>query len=232
VLKKLVLFPPGLDALYRRMMQQISASDGAKMYRHVLASMAVVYRPISVHELAVLVEQLKDLDDLASVREIVGFCRSFLTLQEDTVYFVHQSAKDFLFAKASNEVFPNSAEEVHQAIFSTSLTHLSTTLQRDIYNLKAPGSAVENVKPPQPDPLVASRYPCIYWIDHLHDSIPKSTVKRITDFLITAVYDFLREKYLYWLEGLSLCESVGTGVVSMKKLWSLVQVKHLGTACL
>jgi hypothetical protein len=232
VLKKLALFPPGLDALYGRMMQQISTSDDAEMYRQVLASMAVMYRPVSVPELAVLVEQLEDLDELASVREIIGFCRSFLTLQEDTVYFVHQSAKDFLFAKASHEVFPNGAEEVHRAIFSTSLAHLSTTLQRDMYSLKAPGSAIEKVKPPYPDPLVASRYPCIYWVDHLHDSTPQSSANKITDFPVTAVYDFLREKYLYWLEGLSLCKNFGTGVVSMTKLWSQLQVQHLETAYL
>jgi hypothetical protein len=38
------------------------------------------------------------------------------------------------------------------------------------------------------------------------------------------VNDFLRKKYLYWLEGLSLCKSVGKGVVLMEKLWSLMQV--------
>jgi hypothetical protein len=216
--------------LYRRMIQQMSESDDADICRCVLASTAVLYRPVTIRELVALVEQLEDVG--SDVREIINLCGSFLTMREDTVYFVHQSAKDFLLAKASHEVFPNGAEDVHRAIFSTSLAHLSRTLHRDMYSLKAIGSAVENVKPPHPDPLAASRYPCIYWIDHLHDSIPKSSVNRITDLQVTAVYNFLREEYLYWLEGLSLCRSLGTGVVSMTKLWLLVQVQHLETTCL
>ena len=107
-------------------------------------------------------EQLEDLDDLESVREIIGFCGSFLTLREDTVYFVHQSAKDFLFAKAYNKAFLDGIEDVHRAIFSRSLAILSRTLCRDMYSLEALGFPVENVKPPDPDPLAALRYPCVY----------------------------------------------------------------------
>jgi hypothetical protein len=43
---------------------------------------------------------------------------------------------------------------------------------------------------------------------------------------------FIKEKYLYWLEGLSLCKSIGKGVVSMAKLHSLVQVWHAQTTYL
>jgi hypothetical protein len=231
VLRKLAVFPPGLDDLYKRMMQQMSESDDANICRCVLASIAVLYRPVTIRELLALVEQLEDVSN--DVQEVIDLCGSFLTVREDTVYFVHQSAKDFLFAKASNEVFPNGTEEIHRAIFSTSLAHLSSMLQRDMYSLKASGSAIETVKPPHPDPLVASRYPCIYWIDHLHDSKPRSCANSVSDLQLTGVInEFLREKYLYWVEGLSLCQSVGKGVISMTKLWSLVQVSFLAYACL
>jgi hypothetical protein len=222
VLKKLAVFPPGLDDLYKRMMQQMSESDDADTCRCVLASTVVLYRPVTIRELVELVEQLKDVS--SDVREIIDLCGSFLTVREDTVYFVHQSAKDFLFEKASHEVFPNGAEDVHRGIFLTSLAHLSTMLHRDMYSLKSLGSAIENVKPPHADPLAASRYPCFYWIDHLHDSKPESWANSVADLPMRAVYNFLREKYLYWLEALSLCHSVGKGVVSMEKLWSRVQV--------
>jgi hypothetical protein len=222
VLKKLAVFPPGLNDLYKRMMQQMSESDDADTCRCVLASTAVLYRPVTVHELVTLIKQLKDISN--DVREIIDLCGSFLTVREDTVYFVHQSAKDFLFAKASHEIFPNGAEDIHQAVFSTSLAHLSSMLHRDMYNLKAPGSAVENVKLSHLDPLAASRYPCVYWIDHLHDSKPTSWTNSVADLQMRAVHNFLREKYLYWLESLSLCRSLGTGVVSITKLWLLLQV--------
>jgi hypothetical protein len=233
VLKKLALFPPGLDSLYKRMMDQISESDGAEICLQVLASTAILYRPVAVPELVALVEQLEDLDDLESVREIIGFCGSFLTLREDTVYFVHQSAKDFLFAKAYGEAFPAGSEAVHRTIFSRSLAILSRTLHRDMYSLETPGYPIENVNLPEVDPLVVSRYPCIYWIDHLCDSEPKSLASSIGSLQAADVVDkFLRKKYPYWLEGLSLCKSVGKGVVLMEKLWLLVQVCRKRSTCL
>jgi hypothetical protein len=229
VLKKLALFPAGLDALYKRMMQQMSESDDAKICRCILASTAILYRPVTISELVALVEQLEDVSD--DVREIISLCGSFLTLREDTVYFVHQSAKDFLFAKAYDEAFPDGSEAVHQAIFLRSLAILSKTLHRDMYSLEAPGYPLKNVKLPRKDPLAVSRYPCVYWIDHLYES--KAFISSVGGLQAAHVVNgFLRKKYLYWLEGLSLCKSLGRGIVSITRLCSLVQVPHPETAYL
>ncbi|CAN9280394.1 unnamed protein product [Alternaria alternata] len=224
VLKKLAVFPPGLDSLYKRMMDQVSESDGAEICLQVLASTAVLYRPVAVPELVALVEQLEDLDDLESVREIIGFCGSFLILREDTVYFVDRSAKDFFFAKAYDEVFPDGSEAVHRTLFARSLAILSRTLHRDMYSLEAPGFSIDKVRTPEPDPLATARYSCIYWVDHLCESRPQTSGSSIGSLQAAdVVNEFLRKKFLYWLEGLSLCRSVGRGVVSMGRLWSLVQ---------
>lgn len=227
VLKKLHQFPPGLDGLYKRMLQQISESDSKEICLQVLAVTAVLYRPVAVAELVVLTQQLADFtDDLESVQEIIGLCGSFLTLQDNTVYFVHQSAKDFLVTKASNDVFPDGAECIHQDIFQKSLTVLQKTLCRDMYNLQAPGHPVKDVKPPTIDPLATSRYPCIYWIDHFCDSKRKALAHSAANQEdARTVNTFIRQKYLYWLEALSLCGSIAKGVVSMIKLWDLVQVQ-------
>jgi hypothetical protein len=227
VLRKLAQFPPGLDSLYKRMMQQIRETDAAEICQQVLASAAVLYRPVTIAELVVLVEALGDLaDDLESAREIIGLCGSFLTLQEDTVYFVHQSAQDFLFTKASDKVFPNGKEAAHSVMFSRSLAVLSRTLQRNMYGLKEVGVPIDEVQTPTPDPLAASRYPCIYWIDHLCDSKPMFRANDAESLLKrNVVGDFVRKYYLYWLEGLSLCKSMAKGVVSIAELCSLAQVR-------
>ncbi|KAH7089950.1 WD40-repeat-containing domain protein [Paraphoma chrysanthemicola] len=220
VLRKLGFFPPRLDSLYKRMIHQMGESDDAEICRCVLASTAVLYRPVTIAELVALVEHLEDVSD--DVREIVSLCGSFLTLRDDTVYFVHQSAKDFLLTKAVDKIFPDGTEDAHQIVFSKSLAILSGTLRRDMYSLGALGFPIDDVEPPRPDPLAASRYSCVYWIDHLHDSKRGSSVldaPHIRDM----VNEFLRKKYIYWLEGLSLCKSLGRGVVSMGKLCSLVQ---------
>ncbi|RYP75606.1 hypothetical protein DL771_002306 [Monosporascus sp. 5C6A] len=137
VLAQLEAFPPGLDALYDRMMQHISSSDDADLCRHILALIAIVYRPVTLDELAYLCEQLEDMaDDVDSVRQIVGQCGSFLTIRSGMVSFVHQSAKDFLCTNAFNEIFPFGTEKVHYAVFSRSLGVISKTLRRDMYSAK------------------------------------------------------------------------------------------------
>jgi hypothetical protein len=110
---------------------------------------------------------------------------------------------------------------------------LCGTLHRDMYDLEAPGLPIEDVIQPDPDPLAVSRYPCVYWIDHLHDSRRDSRADSISDLQVTSAVDgFLRKKYIYWLEALSLCKSVEKGVVSITKLWSLVQVCRAQSGCL
>ncbi|KAK0720779.1 NACHT domain-containing protein [Lasiosphaeris hirsuta] len=190
ILAKLRTFPPGLDSLYTQMMEHIHGSEDADRCRHILAVATIVRRPISLQELISLVKVLDDIcDDLESLGEIIGL-GSFLTLRERTVYFVHQSAKDYLLRKGSdktsnepsrkafNWVFPSGVEEVNCSIFSRSLDIMSSTLRRDVYNLSAPGFPIENVRVPDPDPLSIARYSCVYRVDHLYNSVSgKSTIQ-------------------------------------------------------
>jgi hypothetical protein len=122
---------------------------------------------------------------------------------------------------------------MHYYLLAQSLELMSSTLERDLYSLGEPGFSIEEVEIPNPDPLATVRYSCVYWIDHLYDSKPKSWVDGGSDLKVTgAVEEFVRKKYLYWLEGLSLCRGVERGVVSITKLWSLVQVRRSESACL
>jgi hypothetical protein len=223
-------FPPGLDSLYQRMLDQIyySNSNSANLYKQLLALTAVVYRPVTLKELTFLVEMLEDMaDDLESLAEIIGHCRSFLTVREGTVYFVHQSAKDYLLTdtEAFNKIFPSGLGAAHYKILSRSLQILSKTLCRDMYSIRALGHPIEQVKQPEPDPLVASRYSCIYWVDHLCDWNSNSRVQKSRGLQDGGIVEvFIREKYLYWLEALSLCRSMSAGVLSMAKFEASLSV--------
>jgi hypothetical protein len=226
VIKKLNAFPPGLDSLYERMMQQISSSEDAGVCKEILAVAATVYRPTTLDELVTLAEQLKDVaDDPESIKEIIGHCGSFLTLRDNTVYFVHQSAKDFISTKAVSELFPGGMKEIHHVIFLRSLEIMSRTLRRDMYNLDSLGYPAKRVIQPDPDPLAASRYSCIYWVDHLCDWNSNASAEFNLNMQERGVVDsFIREKYLYWLEALSLCKSMSEGVISVGKLEALILV--------
>ena len=206
------------------MFQQVYDSDDAEACKHMLSFVTIVYRPITLDELTCFVEHAGIAsDDLGSWEEIVGLCGSFLTIREGTVYFVHQSVKDFLLNKASAELFPYGMEEVHHAIFSTSVEAMSRTLRRDIYDLGSPGFPIDEVKRPEPDPLATIRYSCIYWVDHLYDA--SRSPKHDEDLGDEgAVHQFLREKCIYSLEALSLLRSISYGVLAMTKLEGLLQV--------
>ena len=147
---------------------QICNSDNADICKWILALTAIVYRPITLKELTTLVEMLEDMsNDLESLWEIIGLCGSFLTIREGTIYFVHQSAKDYLLTNAFDEIFPSRREESHYVIFLRSLQVMSKTLRRDMYHLHTLGYPIKRVELPDLDPLTTSRYSCIYWVDHL-----------------------------------------------------------------
>ncbi|WPJ64265.1 hypothetical protein SMAC4_13771 [Sordaria macrospora] len=310
-LTKLRAFPPGLDSLYARMMKQIIQSNYADLCRQILAVSSIVRRPISLQELTTLVEMSDNIsDNPQSLEELIGLCGSFLTLRDQTVYFVHQSAKDFLLGNASDKagnqasqeafkwIFPSRKEDVNYTIFLRSLTAMSAILQRDIYNLRAPGFPSNKVQIPDPDPLATVRYSCIYWVDHLCDSVSGTNTKRpltpapavnldgtvpanprrvwgklfrvgnwvkfrkpsVSDSGMFSrrgvklplvggpphgftsnpempswawvshdclqdngvVYAFLKTKYLYWLEALSLLQVMSEGVVAIRQLEGLL----------
>ncbi|KAJ5917571.1 hypothetical protein N7466_011125 [Penicillium verhagenii] len=224
-LKKLDGFPPGLNALYGRMIVQVRNSEDAELCKRILAVMSVVYRPIAFDELASLVELPDDLtSDYEALAEIIATCGSFLAVRDDTIIFVHQSAKEFLLTETQNVVFPGDIKAEHRTIFSRSLQAMSKTLQRDIFELNFPGFPIEKVIPPSPNPLAAAKYACVYWVDHLyHSGYPE---KR--DFSVDEkeyVEDFLQRKYLHWLEALSILGSLSQGIAAMLTLEVLLQEK-------
>ncbi|KAL2890790.1 Vegetative incompatibility protein HET-E-1 [Ceratocystis lukuohia] len=223
-LTKLKSFPPGLDALYKQMLQQISESEDAQLCKDVIAKVLVVYRPVTLEELHVLVEGLTSVG-MEEVEEVIKSCGSFLTLNDNTVSFIHQSAKDYFLDQALDQVLPCGIAQQHQMVLVRSLDLLCKTLERDIYHLKAPGSLIDEVSPPDPDPLAAIRYSCTFWVDHLHDS-PVNVRASENDKILA----FFTKKYLQWLEALSLLRSVYTGVRAIGKLESCLQQnasKHL-----
>ncbi|EGO54028.1 hypothetical protein NEUTE1DRAFT_124378 [Neurospora tetrasperma FGSC 2508] len=212
--EKLRMFPSGLDALYARMREDMSQFDESDYCKHILAVVAIVRRPISLQELASLAELPNTIcNNLEFLKDIIGLCGSFLTLREQTIYF------------AFDWIFPKGKEDVHYIIFLRLLDAMSTTLRRDIYGLRAPGFPNDKVQVPNPDPLATVRYSCVYWVDHLRDSVSGTNTKRHDPLQDNVVYTFLKTKYLYWLEALNLLQAMPAGVVAIRKLEGLLLSK-------
>ncbi|KAG9497451.1 hypothetical protein J7337_010312 [Fusarium musae] len=211
-------FPKGLDSLYGRMMEYISSLQDAEICREILALASVVRRPVNLTELKTLLGSQYEDDD-GDLAEVIGCCGSFLTLREDTIYFLHQSAKDFLIKRALDQISPSGLAYQHRLIFERSLQALSETLRRDICQLGHPGFKIDDVSTDMLKPLDLIRYSCVYWVDHLCNA----ETSRLSDTLRNGgdIHVFIQEKYLYWLESLGLLSNTVEGVKAMYKLEEL-----------
>ncbi|KAJ6110018.1 hypothetical protein N7486_002253 [Penicillium sp. IBT 16267x] len=144
-----------------------------------------------------------------------------------TISLVHQSAKDFLLRE---EADPDGIERIHHSIFSKSLKIISKVLKRDIYGLCSPGYPVTQVKQPDPDPLAAAKYACVYWVDHLTEYSSSQTEYTNDDLQGSGlIMDFLLKDFLHWVEALSLLRSLAKGVTSMMALESFLKTTTRNT---
>ncbi|KFA53540.1 hypothetical protein S40293_10316, partial [Stachybotrys chartarum IBT 40293] len=222
VLKQL---PSGLEGLYDQMIQQIQQLERKNPERCslVLATVSTAYRPLNLQELGHLAGLPSVISSSSSgIQVVVSMCGSFLTIRDGVVYIIHQSAKDFL--SSNTFIFPSGMEAQHFQLFSRSLDLLSKTLKRNIYKLPSPGSLIDEVSSPSPNPLTLARYSCIYWPHHLLASSPKSKEDRAQSLADGGSVDtFFRQKYLNWLEALSLLCSLPAGVTAMERIGRLLK---------
>jgi hypothetical protein len=110
------------------MIDQIRGLEDAKLYKYILAIVSAVYRPITVDELPAFVDMpTRVASEYEALSEIKGLCSSFLTLRGRMIFFIYQSAKDFLVKELSNKMFLK-IEDLHYTMFSRSLQVMSKTL--------------------------------------------------------------------------------------------------------
>lgn len=217
--------PAGLYEMYNRMMEQIIQQQGnySGYCKKVLLVAVNSYRPLRSSEMTTLA----DLSKYVVLRDVIQLCGLLSFREEDEViYFVHQSAKDYLIHHAKPEIisqlFANGCVDGHRLILSQSLKSMSDTLKRDVYDLKHPGFRIADVHSPSPDPLAKIRYACVYWVDHLHEMETSHTEIFLHDN--QNVDKFLKKHLLHWLEALSLTKNMPSGMLSIAKLTNLVRV--------
>ncbi|KAK1991102.1 NACHT-domain-containing protein [Colletotrichum falcatum] len=215
--------PAGLKNLYCRMIQHIQqlGRSSPELCRRILSTVATTFRPLHLDELA----QLSNLPvhfpkTNISIMKIIQMCGSFLTIRDNVVYTIHQSAQEFL--SSDTYVFRDGIKDEHRFIFSRSLEVLSKTLRRDIYELRNPGSSIEDISPPNPDPLASLKYSSAHWVDHLEHSNPAESPTCVDLQDNSSVHNFLRCHYIHWLEAQSLLKGMPQAVLAIQKLQTLV----------
>ncbi|KAL2146102.1 hypothetical protein VTI28DRAFT_5195 [Corynascus sepedonium] len=220
--------PPDLDGMYDRMLNNIRRHErDLEFCWRILSTATVAYRPLYLVEagaLSGLPEEV--LKSVENVKSIAAKCGSFLTIQDDQLYLIHQSIKEYLSKRASNLLFPCGVRMAHHDILIRSLQLMSGNLRRDIYDLGAPGFPIEKVRTPDSGLLATMQYSCIYWVDHLCDIVSGTDVER-TNLLQDnkVVHTFLKTKYVNWLEALSLLRAMSEGVIAIGQLKDLLTLE-------
>ncbi|TFA99373.1 hypothetical protein CCMA1212_008736 [Trichoderma ghanense] len=133
-IKKMAEFPFDLEHLYGSMMQQIRESEDSVLCENILRLVAVVYRPVTLAELASLLE----LEEGISGEDL---------------------KEDFLL---KDKAFISKIRSQHNSLFST-LDILTGTLRRDVYNLRYRGGLIKEHTPSHDQAVLKhANYSCIY----------------------------------------------------------------------
>ncbi len=213
--------PSGLTELYGYMMTRIDEGkeQNRRRCKNVLAATFLAHRPLSLSELVVIAGLSANIDP----RTIVDRCGSFLTIKEETVYLIHQSAKEYLGENYTTRLEQAGVAQGNADIGTRSIDAMSSMLRRNMYNLDL-GFKPENMTPPDPDPLAQIRYSCLFWADHLCslDGDNFWCLGELTDD--GKVFGFLKAHFLRWLESLSLIGQLSNGLLSIRKILRVAQV--------
>jgi hypothetical protein len=219
--------PSGLSNLYLHMMTRIEKGlrSDPKYCKEVLAATAFARRPLSLPELGVLA----DLPPNMAPQTIVMKCGSFLTTKEETVKLIYKSAKDYL--EEYQSTLRGGAFQAHADIIKRSINSMSTLkrnsseeliLKRNIYDLSHWGFKSKAIISPDPDPLAPMQYSCVFWLDHLRDTVKENPAN--SNSLCGLGFNFLQLHFLHWLESLSLLHKLTDGILSVKELLAVIKV--------
>ncbi|KAF5240387.1 hypothetical protein FANTH_9647 [Fusarium anthophilum] len=208
-------FPSGLNELYERMISDINDRD-MDWCRAILAVIAVALRPLSLQELAAADRTLTEwVEDTETLSSLVTSCGSLLTIRGDTVYTVHQSVNDFL--RDTPEILPSGTEQQHYSIFDCSMSVMRDRLHRNLYKLKDSCILIGEIDALPHAPLTIIEYACVYWVDHFCAWLPTGNRHR-SNLCYNTITNFFENKYLYWLEAMSLLRCTSEAIKAMQKL--------------
>jgi hypothetical protein len=99
--------PMGLFPLYGRILEVAKRKAGrhAKPSIEILRAVIAAFRPLTLQELGIVADlPVEHRRDPQALMEYVELCGSFLTVRQEIVYFVHQSAKDYLLSLTERRV--------------------------------------------------------------------------------------------------------------------------------
>ncbi|CAG8381999.1 unnamed protein product [Penicillium salamii] len=219
--------PAGLIPLFQKMMEKMEQLHPRNLKRclRVLAAAALAYRPLHLLEMRTVSGLSETISSITDLERIVNMCSSFLSTRENHVFFVHQSAKDYLISNYSDVIFNNGSQEAHYEIYSHSLEVMSRNLHRDICELNVSGPI--DVEPSRrTSALIAVEYSCLHWFDHLCQGSEGSPdfEQEFTDE--GKLHCFFIAHLPHLLEVLGILREIARGISIIRRLQQNVKVNQ------
>ena len=219
-----------LDSLYTSILQGAFGGDHPEndpRVRSVLGAVVLAANPLSPSAIAALLGFESE-----EVLPLLSSLQSLLILREDTglpVRPFHKSFPDFIIdqARCTNPRFRVCAPDHHMELLSGCLETMNRELERNMCKLPdgVANCEVIDLKERAEEYIgQALEYACRSWHKHLVGTIPA----RIT----TVLHRFLEEKFLFWLEALSILGAVkeaveALGVLEKCKLTEVCRISLL-----
>ena len=207
-----------LDSLYTSILQTAFSKKDPEVYskvRSTLGAVILVVNPLPPFAIAKLVS----LDH----REVELFLKSFQSLlatSEDIdqpVKPFHKSFPDFITdpSRCTDPRFYISPGDLHLKLLMNCLRMMNDELEQDFLSLPdyALNSEVKDLETRIDNRInITLRYACLSWHNHL-----TSTEEWVAD-VILYLRTFLEQKFLAWLEVVSVMKAVGGAVTALERL--------------
>ncbi|KAF4445382.1 Vegetative incompatibility HET-E-1, partial [Fusarium albosuccineum] len=214
-----------LDTTYRPTLDQMLVGRKGRAkdrvlsdFRAIVGTIVLLAEPLSVLTLSLLL----DIPESA-ITSILRSLHSVLHVPNSVsipIRILHLSFRDFLVDPELRDTNPFWVDEkaTHERIATNCLRLLTTGnhLKQDIYGLSWPGISRYKVD----EQLIESklpgeiRYACLYWPHHLEQGGIDITDNH-------EAHVFLRDRFLFWLEALSLLGRVGQSSSMINTLQSI-----------
>ena len=210
---------PVLTQILRGDITESEKEDRARQFRDIVGSIVILFEPLSTTSLAVILGKSKVFVDSRLHR-----LHSVLSVPTDPmlpVRLFHLSFRDFLIdPERKRNPFWVDEKETHRKTAFRCLDLMSKTdcLKEDICSLKKPGSLRTDIDSSLIERCLPAevQYACRYWVYHLEQG-------SCHIFDQDQVHIFLEQRFLYWLEALSLIGRIVDSVSMITTLETLIK---------
>ncbi|KAK1750748.1 hypothetical protein QBC47DRAFT_93980 [Echria macrotheca] len=194
----------GIPEFYTEAVRRICSLNASEisLCLRLLAFAIIASRPLRDEEVIALVPELLDVElvvlvpgPLDVINRAKVYCSPFLIIGTGTLQLVHKSAKEFL---CNDQNLRGILHSYQGDLFKRSLKCMENALRPDICNLRDPGFSLPSTDISKNE-LVKAEYACVSWIEHFLESSAACVASCYGDIL-----DFLQNRYLCWLEAVSL----------------------------